>query len=253
MRYHRGYRVPRIRIPDILETSNCVATTNVANYGCVYFVPSLPCKIKNIHCSFFYKMDDKSIKIRSTREIIGPIFWIKLVGLGSESVGKTSLVRSFCDKKFSKSYHATVGVDYGFKIHELEGVEYRVNFWDFGGDPDYELIRTELYRDTQGCMLIFDVTSRTSFEKLDGWLEEFYDNGGKGAVVIVIGNKCDKLNRQISIEEGKKWAEQNGCSYYETSAASKSGVKELLNGLLTAIVERRLIKPKWIGDENKPK
>ena len=58
-------------------------------------------------------MDRKSSKVKSTREIIGPIFWIKLIGLGSEGVGKTSLVRSFCDKKFSKSYYPTVGVDYG--------------------------------------------------------------------------------------------------------------------------------------------
>ena len=38
-------------------------------------------------------------------------------------------------------------------------------------------------------MLIFDVTNKASFDKLDSWLQEFYDNGGKGAVVIVIGNK----------------------------------------------------------------
>ena len=103
----------------------------------------------------------------------------------------------------------------------------RLNFWDFGGDPDYELIRTELYKDTQvgslvgyvtsvkiyllvigtnlqfthgliidlddlisqGCMLIFDVTNKSSFEKLDNWFQEFHDNGGSGAVIIVIGNK----------------------------------------------------------------
>ena len=57
----------------------------------------------------------------------------------------------------------------------------------------------------------------------------------------------------MSIDEGKKWAAKNGCSYYETSAASKSGVKEMLDSLLTTIIERRMIKPKWIGEENKEK
>lgn len=42
-------------------------------------------------------------------------------------------------------------------------------------------------------MLTFDVTSKSSFEKLDGWLQEFYENGGKGAVVIVIGNKVSEV------------------------------------------------------------
>ena len=41
----------------------------------------------------------------------------------------------------------------------------------------------------QGCMLIFDVTNKASFDKLDSWLHEFHDNGGQGAVVTVIGNK----------------------------------------------------------------
>lgn len=61
------------------------------------------------------------------------------------------------------------------------------------------------------------------------------------------------MNRQVSIDEGKKWAAKNGCSYYETSAASKSGVKEMLDSLLTTIIERRMIKPKWIGEANKHK
>ena len=63
--------------------------------------------------------------------------------------------------------------------------------------------------------------------------------------------QSDKLHRQVSVEDGKKWAAENGCVYYETSAASKSGVKEMLDGLLKKIVERRMIKPKWIGDETK--
>ncbi|XP_046859253.1 dnaJ homolog subfamily C member 27-like isoform X2 [Xenia sp. Carnegie-2017] len=132
-------------------------------------------------------------KIKSTREIIGPLFWLKIVGLGNEGVGKSSLIRSFCDKKFSKSYNETIGVDYGFKIHELEGVEYRLNFWDFGGNDEYHMIRTQLYKDTKGCMLIFDVSNKDSFIRLDKWLEEFHNNGGKGAVVAVVGNKEDNM------------------------------------------------------------
>lgn len=69
----------------------------------------------------------------------------------------------------------------------------------------------------------------------------------------MIPYQSDKLNRHVSIEEGKTWAAKNGCDYYETSAATKSGIKEMLDGLLTTIIERRMIKPKWIGEENKQK
>lgn len=60
------------------------------------------------------------------------------------------------------------------------------------------------------------------------------------------------MKRQVSIDEGKKWATMNGFKYYETSTATRLGVKEMLDGLLNTIVEKRMIKPKWIGDENKP-
>jgi len=72
-----------------------------------------------------------------------------VVGIGNDGVGKTCLVKNFCEKKFSKSYHATVGVDYGFKLHKVNGTEYRINFWDFGGHTDYNEIRVELYGQTQ--------------------------------------------------------------------------------------------------------
>lgn len=50
-----------------------------------------------------------------------------------------------------------------------------------------------------------------------------------------------------------KWAAEHGFNYYETSAATKTGVKEMVNSLLSTIIERKMIKPKWIGNENKPK
>ena len=53
-------------------------------------------------------------------------------------------------------------------------------------------------------MLVFDVTNKASFEKLDAWLQEFYDHGGKGAVVLVVGNKVRSAIKPLKLQ-----AEQN--------------------------------------------
>ncbi|XP_032239510.1 dnaJ homolog subfamily C member 27 isoform X2 [Nematostella vectensis] len=169
----------------------------------------------------------------------------KVVGIGNDGVGKTCLVKNFCEKKFSKSYHQTVGVDYGFKLHKIHGVEYRINFWDFGGDPDYNEIRSELYGQTQACMLVYDVTNRMSFESLKDWLNEFSSNGGKNAVVAVVANKIDLISRRvISSKEGQKWARAQDLKYYETSSANGQGVYEMFNDLLVTVIDRKLLRAK---------
>lgn len=77
-----------------------------------------------------------------------------------------------------------------------------------------------------------------------------FSDGHKAFIDIL---QCDKLNRQISSEDGRRWATSHGFKYYETSATSRKGVIEMLNDLLNTIIEHKMVKPKWIGDEKKPK
>ena len=54
-------------------------------------------------------------------------------GVGDSGVGKTCLVKRFCEEKFTAKFHPTVGIDYGFKIHVIGDVDVRVHFWDMAG------------------------------------------------------------------------------------------------------------------------
>lgn len=183
--------------------------------------------------------------IKSVQEIAGSLFWIKVVGIGNDGVGKTCLVKNFCEKKFSKSYHPTVGVDYGFKLHKVNNIDYRINFWDFGGHTDYDEIRVELYGQTQACILVFDVTNKLSFDSLDYWMQEFISNGGKQAIVAVVANKIDlSSKRVISSKDGQRWAKSRDLRYYETSAATGQGVQDMFSGVLAAVAEGKLVKAK---------
>ncbi len=94
-------------------------------------------------------------------------------------------------------------------------------------------VRNEFYKDTQGAILVYDVTRRDSFDALERWLEELKKEVGNPSevdkiVFIVCANKTDTVsNRSVNESEGRLWAESKGFLYFETSAQSGEGVQEM--------------------------
>nr|XP_039274117.1 dnaJ homolog subfamily C member 27-like [Styela clava] len=178
---------------------------------------------------------------RDIREVVNNITWMKVIAIGNANVGKTCLIKHFCESKFSQCYHATVGVDYGFKVQNVNGIPYRVHLWDLSGDEQYYDVRTELYNGTDACFLVYDVTNPSSFESLDNWLKEIAKHGAMGAKVVVVGNKADlRSNRgSIATTEGRKWATSRKLPYYETSALTGDGVSTMFTELLDSISEKK--------------
>ncbi|CAK8687827.1 unnamed protein product [Clavelina lepadiformis] len=177
------------------------------------------------------------------RKVVDGIVWIKVVALGNTGTGKTCLIKHFCESKFSNCYHATVGVDYGFKIQTVKEIPLRVHLWDFSGDSQYYDIRSELYSGTDACFLVFDVTNQASFQSLDGWLRETGRFGALNSVVVVVGNKADLRSNKncVSAAEARKWASTHKLQYFETSAFSGDGVSKLFEELLGAVVSAKKI------------
>ncbi|XP_077997742.1 dnaJ homolog subfamily C member 27-like [Glandiceps talaboti] len=177
---------------------------------------------------------------KDVKRAVDSLVWVKVVGIGSIGVGKTCLIKHFCESKFTSAYQATVGVDYGFKIQEVLGNDIRVHLWDLSGHPDYIDVRSELYNDTQACFLVYDVTNLASFEQLDLWMKELTKWGASNAYIVVVANKVDLTSKRIvSSEDGKKWAALHKLKYYETSAHSGDGVHKMFTDILTAVVSRK--------------
>jgi DnaJ family protein C protein 27 len=98
---------------------------------------------------------------------------IKVLSMGSAGSGKSCLIKRYCESRFVSKYIATIGVDYGVKPIKIDHVgEFRINFWDLSGHSEFFEVRNEFYKDTQGCLLVYDVTNRESFEQCDSWLTE---------------------------------------------------------------------------------
>lgn len=118
-----------------------------------------------------------------------------------DSVGKTSLMNQYIQKKFTKEYKATIGAD--FLTKEIEIDDKRVTMqvrprrrcftnrrnecpvtalpnasacpqiWDTAGQERFQSLGVAFYRGADCCVLVYDVNNMKSFEDLDHWRDEF--------------------------------------------------------------------------------
>lgn len=162
---------------------------------------------------------------------------IKLVITGESGVGKSSLLLRFTDDLFDQKLSSTVGVDYIQKHLTVNGKITQLAIWDTVGQERFLTLTPIFYRGAQGFILVYDVTNRDTFKKLDFWLNELESYATNPSIVkMLIANKIDKRFRQVNKEEGLKFAEKHSMLYFEASAKTKEGVhisfEELVENIL---------------------
>ncbi|VDQ01915.1 unnamed protein product [Trichobilharzia regenti] len=126
-------------------------------------------------------------------------------------------------------------------LTKVSNTDLRVDIFDMSGNPAFYDVRNEFYKDVDGAILVFDVTKRTSFGNLIRWVQELhFELGGLKStsfpVIIVCGNKVDKLPRSISYYDASEWAAKHQYPYFETSAFSGHGVLDTFNTLFESII-----------------
>ncbi|KAJ3406651.1 hypothetical protein HDU80_010762 [Chytriomyces hyalinus] len=159
--------------------------------------------------------------------------------MGEPYTGKSCLIKRYCEGRFVPEYISTIGIDYGVKtilMGEDEEIEIKVNFWDVAGDPVYFEIRNEFYKDTHGAILLYDTTSRKSFESLEKWVEELMAYYTQEVTIFLVANKVDSSPRMISTKEGMNYAEKMDFAYFETSALTGEGVAEMFTALFQKVL-----------------
>jgi len=163
------------------------------------------------------------------RKIV-PLFQIKLVLAGDAAVGKTSLVYRFETDKYETISRLTVGFDLAkkdiyvrVKRNSEERKEVRVCMWDTAGQERYAMITRGAMRYAHGIIVVFDVTSHRSFENVPKWIGHVRAECPQ-ASLLIIGNKTDSPNREVTIKEAKCLAESQSAFYYETSAKTGDNV-----------------------------
>ncbi|KAG2863675.1 hypothetical protein PC119_g9608 [Phytophthora cactorum] len=139
---------------------------------------------------------------------------VKIISMGESGVGKSCVIKRYCEEKFVSKYISTIGIDYGVKPVMVNGAEVRVNFWDLSGLPEY----------------------LESFESLDSWLREATKFGAGKFPCILCGNKVDRP-RVVSEDEARAYAQAKGFEYFETSACTGVSITEAFHSLFRTVVK----------------
>jgi small GTP-binding protein len=153
----------------------------------------------------------------------------KVVVVGDGAVGKTSLIRRYCEGKFHASRVATIGVDFYTQRVQLPSGAVKLSIWDMAGQEQFEVVRSGFYRGSRAAALVYDITSLDSLKSLRRWREEVLRNLA-GQPFLVVGNKVD-LERTVRRDFAELFASYIKAPYVETSALTGGGVATLFESL----------------------
>ena len=166
-----------------------------------------------------------------------PKYIIKITLLGEKNVGKTSLVYRYIENKFRDSYKATLGVNLLKKDMDVDGNGVSVQIWDLGGQESFRSLRKLYLEGANGAFVMFDLTDRKTFDKLNEWIESFKEARGIQPMVL-IGNKSDLENqRKITDMEASNYAKDNNMELILTSAKTGQNVEEAFIRLTKRILD----------------
>jgi small GTP-binding protein len=159
----------------------------------------------------------------------------KVVVVGDGNVGKTSLIRRYCDGKFELSRTMTIGVDFQTKLVQIGASRFKLSIWDVAGQDRFESFRESVYLGAHAVALVYDCTEPESFAHLERWRAEVLANH-PGVPMALIANKVD-LCARVATEAGQRWARRHRMPFIETSAASGLNVAALFDGLARLAVQ----------------
>lgn len=152
---------------------------------------------------------------------------LKFIIIGDTCVGKSNLLLKYTDRNFNNRHDITIGVDYGVRRICYNNNLYKVQVWDTAGQETFRVITRSYYRNSLGCLLVYDVTNRVSFYNVSGWLDDVKKYSESDLEIILVGNKIDVTNkREVSVEEGQDMANKHNILFIETSAKTGEGVDE---------------------------
>ena len=163
---------------------------------------------------------------------------IKLLTLGDSLVGKTSIVLRYSDDKFHQNKISTIGVDFKVKMITKGNEKIKISIYDTAGQERFRNIVKHYYKGANGILLIYDISNRNTFEKLQFWLDDLKENADiDNLFIYLVGNKNDKKEeREVTFEEGNKFAKEKNLPFIEVSAKTGENINQLFDDMIKGTI-----------------
>ena len=163
----------------------------------------------------------------------------KVVIVGDSGVGKTNLIGRYLKNEYRQDTKATVGVEFGEKKFDINGLKIKAQLWDTAGQERYKAITSMYYKGAKGALIVFDLSSKTTFVNAEKWYNEIKKATDPSINLILVGNKSDlKDKRQVNTEDAENKAKEMGIAYMETSALNAENVDKAFSWLIEEISKK---------------
>lgn len=151
----------------------------------------------------------------------------KIILIGNVAVGKTSIINSLLGQKFNDEYEPSIGVDFFSKTMKYKGKTIKLQIWDSAGQEKFKSLIPNYIRGSSLIFLVYDVTNKKSFDDISTWLD--FINQIETTTTVLCGNKIDlKDKREVTYEEGEKYAHEKKMSFFEISAKEETNLQKML-------------------------
>ena len=163
---------------------------------------------------------------------------INCIIIGETEVGKSCFLMRYFRDTFSDTFLTTVGIDKETRIIKIKDKVYRITLWDTAGQERFRSLPIKYYQNADGVLLLFDVSDKKSFDKVDDWFDDAKKNikNKSRTNIFLIGNKID-LKRVVPKEDAIKKANELGLKYFEVSCKINMNVAEVMSTMIYSCYE----------------
>ena len=165
---------------------------------------------------------------------------IKLILIGDSDVGKSTILLNYTENYFSEKLLATIGLENKVKTINIRGLNTKLQIWDTAGQEKFHSLTKGFFRNTDGILLIFDLTNKESFNNIKTWIEEVEDNSDSKTKKLLVGNKIDmKDNIVVSNNEIYNLCKKKKINYIEVSGKQNINVSKAFETLVNLIIDKK--------------
>ena len=178
---------------------------------------------------------------------------IQLIMIGESGVGKTSLIRRYTNNIFNTNHLETIGIEFFNKEERINDQIIQIKLWDTAGQEIFHSLTKNFYRKADGIIIVYDITNKESFERIQDWVKSVYDNTDtyKEIQMIIVGNKIDlEERREVSKEEGLKIGKYFEIDFFEASAKNAEGVRNFMIKIIEDILNNKVNNRNSINIKN---
>jgi len=167
---------------------------------------------------------------------------IKIVIVGDQGVGKSSILDRFVNGQFFPNRKTTVGFDCHPKLEVIDERQYKVILWDTAGQERFNALKGLYYKAALGAVIVFDITKSSTFESVASrWVTDVKQKTDTDVKILLVGNKRDNShNAEVDESLAKQFAIDNKfCKYFTTSALNNENIRESFTYLLKEIIKSK--------------